>query len=63
MMRSYRRERRYPAHLNVPMTEGMREELEELAERGEMSIVAVARLCIEDALPRIRDRIESPRGQ
>ena len=53
MARVIRRERRYEAALNVPMTNEMRRNLEAVAQRGDLAMVEVARRCINRALPEV----------
>ena len=50
--RSYRRERKYTATLNVPMTLDMRNALEAIADEALVSVVEAARRCIGSALER-----------
>ena len=48
---------RYPAPLTLRISANMREALEALAERGEVSVADLVRDMLERELPRVRDRL------
>lgn len=54
--RPVRRETRYPRQLKVSVSEDTAAAIERAADEAELSVAEVVRACVDDALPRIRER-------